>query len=145
MHIHCICTCILVKAYSLATNENRFFINYSYHSFSPRYNFCMWICIHVLVFLLYTVGTLIFAAIFYMVSVAAVFMLFWNYTSWEGCLHNKIFIGVNTFLCIVLSGVTIVPAVTKCKPLCLLNWSIKSPIWWSMFPTCYKYLRFLEL
>lgn len=136
MHIHC--TCILVKAYSLATNENRFFINYSYHSFSPRYNFCT--CTSIFV-----VGTLIFAAIFYMVSVAAVFMLFWNYTSWEGCLHNKIFIGVNTFLCIVLSGVTIVPAVTKCKPLCLLNWSIKSPIWWSMFPTCYKYLRFLEL
>lgn len=90
---------------------------------------------------IFVVGTLIFAAIFYMVSVAAVFMLFWNYTSWEGCLHNKIFIGVNTFLCIVLSGVTIVPAVTKCKPLCLLNWSIKSPIWWSMFPTCYKILE----
>lgn len=90
---------------------------------------------------IFVVGTLIFAAIFYMVSVAAVFMLFWNYTSWEGCLHNKIFIGVNTFLCIVLSGVTIVPAVTKCKPLCLLNWSIKSPIWWSMFPTCYKYFE----
>lgn len=119
MHIHCICTCILVKAYSLATNENRFFINYSYHSFSPRYNFLyvnMYTCTSIFV-----VGTLIFAAIFYMVSVAAVFMLFWNYTSWEGCLHNKIFIGVNTFLCIVLSGVTIVPAVTKCKPLCLLN------------------------
>lgn len=61
-------------------------------------------------------GTLIFAAIFYSISVAAVFMLFWNYTSWEGCLHNKIFIGINTFLCIVLSGVTIVPAVTRFNP-----------------------------
>lgn len=145
MYIYCICICILVKVYSLVINENRFFINYSYYFFSFRYNFCMWICIYVLVFLLYIVGTLIFVVIFYMVSVVVVFMLFWNYISWEGCFYNKIFIGVNIFLCIVLLGVIIVLVVIKCKSFCLLNWLIKSLIWWFMFFICYKYFRFFEL
>nr|XP_022329381.1 serine incorporator 5-like [Crassostrea virginica] len=61
-------------------------------------------------------GTLLFAVVFYMASVVAAFMLFWNYTSWEGCLHNKIFIGINTVLCIILSAVTIVPAVSRFNP-----------------------------
>ncbi|XP_056022788.1 serine incorporator 5-like [Ostrea edulis] len=61
-------------------------------------------------------GTLVFATLFYMMSVAAAFMLYWNYTSWDGCLHNKIFIGVNTGLCIILSAITIVPAVSKFNP-----------------------------
>ena len=69
----------------------------------------------------FVLGTLLFAVVFYMASVVAVFMLFWNYTSWEGCLHNKIFIGINTFLCILLSAVTIVPAVTRCKSTGLLG------------------------
>ncbi|XP_061171957.1 serine incorporator 5-like [Saccostrea echinata] len=61
-------------------------------------------------------GTLLFAVIFYLASVAAAFLLFWNYTTWEGCLHNKIFIGVNTSLCIILSAITIVPGVARFNP-----------------------------
>ena len=66
-------------------------------------------------------GTLLFAVVFYMASGVAAFMLFWNYTIWEGCLHNKIFIGINTLLCIILSAVTIIPAVTRCKSTGLLG------------------------
>ncbi|XP_033750547.1 uncharacterized protein LOC117334838 [Pecten maximus] len=62
------------------------------------------------------VGTLMCATIFYMVTVVGLFMLYFNYTSLKGCLHNKVFIGVNAGLCIILSIITLLPVVSKFNP-----------------------------
>ncbi|XP_060072151.1 serine incorporator 5-like [Ylistrum balloti] len=62
------------------------------------------------------VGTLMCATIFYMMTVVGLFMLYFNYTSLKGCVHNKVFIGVNAGLCIVLSILTLLPGINKFNP-----------------------------
>ncbi|XP_052099655.1 serine incorporator 5-like [Mytilus californianus] len=58
-------------------------------------------------------GTMICAGMLYAFCVFGTIMLFFNYTSMNGCTHNKVFIGVNVGLCILLSFVTMLPVATK--------------------------------
>ncbi|XP_063432588.1 probable serine incorporator [Mytilus trossulus] len=58
-------------------------------------------------------GTMLCAGMLYAICVFGTIMLFVNYTSKNGCTHNKVFIGVNVGLCILLSFVTMLPVATK--------------------------------
>lgn len=49
----------------------------------------------------------------YTITALGTVVLFSLFTSWNGCASNKIFIGVNAFLCILLS---VISALTCCGP-----------------------------
>lgn len=58
-------------------------------------------------------GTIICAGMLYAICIFGSIMLFFNYTSVHGCTHNKVFIGVNVGLCVLLSFITLLPVATK--------------------------------
>lgn len=53
------------------------------------------------------------ALIIYIIVVVGVLMLIQSFTKWEGCITNKIFIGVNSGLCLLCSFISILPFVEK--------------------------------
>ncbi|XP_052794146.1 serine incorporator 1-like [Mya arenaria] len=61
------------------------------------------------------VGTLLCATVFYAVTIAGAILLYFNYTRFEGCKTNKIFILVNAGLCALLSFFTLLPVTQKCN------------------------------
>lgn len=61
------------------------------------------------------IGTGLVSIIFYAISIVGVVLLFLNY-AWHNCDTNKIFVGVNAALCILLSFITILPWIEKRNP-----------------------------
>lgn len=61
------------------------------------------------------IGTLIFAALFYAAAIGGAIFLYFKYTRPQRCESNKIFILVNTGLCVVLSFVTLLPVAQRCN------------------------------
>lgn len=48
-------------------------------------------------------------------AVAGFVLLFFYYTKWDSCVENKIFIGVNAGLCFILTLISILPCMKRCK------------------------------
>ncbi|XP_067145254.1 serine incorporator 5-like isoform X2 [Centruroides vittatus] len=53
------------------------------------------------------------ALVIYTMVVIGVLMLLQSFTKWEGCTINKIFIGVNSGLCLLCSFISVLPVVEK--------------------------------
>jgi hypothetical protein len=60
-------------------------------------------------------GTGLVSVVFYLIAALAVVMLFIHYAKDNSCMVNRIFLGINTGLCILLSFITILPWIEKCK------------------------------
>ncbi|KAJ8304158.1 hypothetical protein KUTeg_017741 [Tegillarca granosa] len=67
----------------------------------------------------YYTTTLLFTSMFYLLVIFGTIMLYFNYTSLTGCNHNKVFIGVNAGLCVLLSLITLLPCTQKCNAECM--------------------------
>ncbi|KAF7242344.1 Serine incorporator 2 [Varanus komodoensis] len=58
----------------------------------------------------------IFTFLFYVVSIAAVVLLYVYYTKPDSCTENKAFISVNLIFCVIVSVVSILPKVQDAQP-----------------------------
>ena len=88
-------------------------------------------------------GTMICATFFYIVAIGGCIVLYFNYTTLEGCNTNKIFILINAGLCAILSFFTLLPATQNCKynrssADLLLKWYLPCDSTWSNNPDILK-------
>lgn len=61
-------------------------------------------------------GSWICSTFFYILALTGIIILFMMYTRINGCFVNKIFIGLNTGLCVLLSFLTLAPCTTNRNP-----------------------------
>lgn len=80
-------------------------------------------------------GLHFFAALFCLITVVGMFLLFFFFTRLDSCLENKIFIGVNSGLCVIICIISMLPCTKKCM----------YPMWpWTWLNCCSVTLKFIH-